>query len=72
MPYAKAAREYLGVSPDILLGAIRRNELPAYEKPLTRGRKPGAKCEHHSYFVNLNDVDAYIRTHWATPERTTS
>ena len=69
MPYAQAAKNYIGVSPDILLGAIKRGELPAYEKPLTRGRKEGAKREHHSYFVNLSDVDAYIRTHWATPER---
>ena len=69
MPYAQAAKYYLGVSSDILLGAIKRGELPAYEKPLTRGRKPGAKREHHSYFVNLTDVDEYIRKHWSTPER---
>lgn len=63
-PYAIVAQQYLGVSPDILLGAIKRGELPAYEKPLTRGRKEGATREHHSYFVCLSDVDAYIRKHW--------
>ena len=65
MPYAIAARDYLGISPDILLGAIKRGELPAYEKPLTRGRKSGASKQHHSYFVCPADVDAYIRAHWA-------
>lgn len=69
MPYAQAARDYLGISPDVLRGAITSGQLPAYEKPLTRGRKPGASREHHSYFVNLGDVDDYIRKHWATPER---
>ena len=64
MPYTIAARSYLGVSPDILLRAIKASELPAYEKPLTRGRKAGAQTEHHSYFVCLEDVDAYIRSHW--------
>lgn len=63
-PYSMAARQYLGISEDILLGAIKRHELPAWEKPITRGRKPGAKKEHHSYFVKLTDVDDYIRTHW--------
>ena len=65
MPYALAARDYLGISPDILLGAIKRGELTAYEKPLTRGRKQDAKREHHSYFVRLSDVDAYICTYWS-------
>ena len=64
MPYALAARDYLGISPDILLGAIKRGELPAYEKPLTRGRKKGAQREHHSYFVRLTDVDTYVCTYW--------
>ena len=62
MPYAQAAKQYLGIHPDVLLGAIKANKLPAYEKPITRGRT--GTSEHHSYFVNLADVDAYIRTHW--------
>lgn len=65
MPYAIAAREYLGIDKSILLGAILRGELAAYEKPLTRGRKPGATREHHSYFVCLADVDEWVRTYWA-------
>ena len=64
MPYATAARDYLGVSKDVLLAAIKRGELPAYEKPVTRGRTADARHEHHSYFVSLSDVDEYIRTHW--------
>lgn len=63
-PYVTAARQYLGISEDILLGAIKRHELRAFEKPLTRGRKPGAASEHHSYWVCLTDVDEYIRTYW--------
>ena len=63
-PYKTVAREYLHVSEDILLGAIKRGKLRAYEKPLTRGRKPGASRENHSYFVCLSDVDEYIRSEW--------
>ena len=64
MPYTTAARQYLGVSEDILLGAIKRGELPAFEKPITRGRT-GTTRQNHSYFVSLADVDEYIRAHWA-------
>lgn len=64
MPPAQAAKLYLGISPEILTGAIKRGELPAYEKPLTRGRKEGAATEHHYYFVNLDDVDEWIRAWW--------
>ena len=64
MPYTTAARQYIGVSEDILLGAIKRGELPAFEKPITRGRT-GTTRQNHSYFVNLYDVDEYIRAHWA-------
>ena len=62
-PYTMAARQYLGISEDILLGAIKRHELKAFEKPITRGRT-GTTRQNHSYFVNLNDVDAYIRAYW--------
>lgn len=71
MPYAKAAQLYMGISSDYLLGAIKRHELRAYEKPILGGIKSGAKeRKYHSYFVNLDDVDAYVRTHWdpAFPE----
>ena len=63
MPYAIAAKHYLGIDKSVLLGAIKRNELPAYEKPITRSRVEGAK-QHHSYFVNLTDIDTWIRTYW--------
>lgn len=63
-PYSQVAREYIGIAPDVLLGAIRRNELPAYAKPITRGRKEGAKTERDRYFVHLADVDEWIRTCW--------
>ena len=63
VPYRKAAREYVGVSEDILLGAIKRKELKAYEKPITRGRT-GTTRENHSFFVCLTDVDDYIRKYW--------
>ena len=62
-PYRTAARQYLGISEDILLGAIKRHELQAYEKPVTRARS-GTARENHSYFVNLGDVDDYIRREW--------
>ncbi len=62
MPYKQAARLYLGISEDVLLAGIKRHELPAYEKPITRERT-GTK-QYHSYFVNLADVDQWIRTYW--------
>lgn len=68
MPYAQAARQYLGISEDVLRAAINAGQLAAYEKPLTCGRKPGAARENHSYFVYLPDVDEYIRNHWQRPD----
>lgn len=62
--YVKVAKEYLGVSPDILLRAIKRGELKAYVKPLTRGRKEGATHERNVVMVCLADVDEWIRTFW--------
>ena len=65
MPYAIAAKQYLGVSPDLLLGAIKRHELMAYEKPLTRGRTTEDRSkQRNSYFVNIYDVDTWIRAYW--------
>lgn len=65
MPYAKAAQEYLGVSPSVLLGAIRNHELRAYEKPISRGRKTAdPDNQRHRYYVCTDDVDEYIRTYW--------
>ena len=69
VPYRTAAREYIGISDDGLRAAINAHELPAYEKPLTRGRKKGATRENHSYYVSLEDVNKWIRTHWPQPER---
>lgn len=63
-PYTKVAEEYLGVAPYLLLGAIRRGELKAYVKPLTRGRKEGATQERNVVMVCLADVDKWIRTYW--------
>lgn len=65
MPYAIAARDYLGVSPDILRTAINAGKLKAYEKPITRGRKTTDPDRmNHSYFVCLADIDEYVRTSW--------
>lgn len=63
-PYATAAQQYIGISPNVLLAAIKAHELKAFEKPKTYDRKPDATRENHSYFVNLDEVDEYIRTHW--------
>ena len=65
MPYAKAAQFYVGIDKDVLLAAIKRHELPAFEKPKSeRHQRREDSREYHSYFVNTDDVDAYIRTHW--------
>ncbi len=63
-PYAMVAKYYLGVSPIVLLKAIKDGELKAYKKPLTRGRREGSTSERCSIFCCLEDVDEYIRTHW--------
>ena len=63
-PYAKVAKEYLGISPDILLGAIKRGDLPAYRKPVTRGHREDAKRHNYRWFVCLSDVDEWIRAYW--------
>lgn len=63
VPYTKAAREYVGLDKSVLLGAMKRHELKGYEKPITRERRHDAR-EYHSYYVNLGDVDEWIRTHW--------
>lgn len=64
IPYSKVAKDYLGISPSVLLAAIRTGELKAYRKPLTRGHRPDAKRHNYSYFVCLKDVDEWIRTFW--------
>lgn len=64
MPYAIAAKLYLGIAPDVLLRAIKRGELPAYEKPITRGRTAAVEKQRHSYFVCPSDIDTWIRTYW--------
>lgn len=64
MPYAQAANQYLGIHRQYLLAAIKAGELPAYEKPRRDVPESSAKKEYHCYFVNLSDVDEYIRTHW--------
>lgn len=65
MPYAIAARDYVGIDKSVLLGAIKRKELRAYEKPVTRGRTTSDPDKQRtSYFVCTADVDEWIRTHW--------
>ena len=58
MPYRKAAREYLHVDDALLLGAIKRGELPAYLKPTNK------QTELNYIVVNLGDVDEWVRTYW--------
>lgn len=63
-PYAMVAKHYLGISPDVLLRAIKSGQLKAYKKPLTRGRREGSTSDRCSIFCCLADVDEYIRTCW--------
>lgn len=64
-PYAQAAQELLKVDKSLLLGAIHRHELPAYEKPLTRGRTTSDPTKQHvSLWVNVDDVDEWVRAYW--------
>lgn len=63
-PYRVVARDYLHISEDILLGAIKAGKLRAYEKPMTRGRRKQGAREYRQIWVNLSDVDEYIRAEW--------
>lgn len=65
------AAAYVGVSQDLVREAIAQERLPAYEKPLTRGRKPGATRENRFYKVAREDVDAWVRS-WVPYEPRTS
>ena len=65
VPYRIAARQYLGVSEDLLLGAMKRHELKAFKKPITRKRTTNNPAKQRTrYFVSLEDVDEWIRTYW--------
>jgi len=64
MPIDQMAHSYVGIAPDLLRAAINAGQLDAYEKPITRQRKPGAKRQNHSYFVCRTDVNEWIRKHW--------
>lgn len=63
-PYARVAKEYLGIAPSVLLAAIEKGELPAYRKPVTRGHRSDAKRHNYSWFICLEDVDEWIRMFW--------
>ena len=64
MPINQMAHSYVGIAPSLLRAAINAGQLDAYEKPLTRGLKEGAKRQNHSYFVCREDVNKWIRTYW--------
>ena len=67
-PYTRVAKDYLHVSPDLLRDAIFAGELPAYQKPITRGRKDSKRPV---VFVYIPDVDEWIRSTWAPVTRDT-
>jgi len=65
MPYRMAARQFVGISEDVLLGAMKRHELRAYKKPLTKGHTTeDPNRQRTSYFVSTEDVSEWIRTYW--------
>lgn len=64
------AGTYANIHPDVLKGAIIRDELVAYEKPVTRGRT-GATRKNVLLRISRDDVDEYIRTHWRRADAST-
>lgn len=60
-PYTRVAKDYLHISPDLVREAIHSGDLPAYQKPITRGRKDSAR---HIVLVCLDDADDWIRSKW--------
>lgn len=67
-PYTRVAKDYLHVSPDLLRDAIFSGELPAYLKPITRGRRDSNRP---IVFVSIEDVDEWIRSTWERATRET-
>ena len=67
-PYTRVAKDYLHVSPDLLRDAIYSGELPAYQKPITRGRRDSNRP---IVFVSIEDVDEWIRSTWERVTRET-
>lgn len=65
-PYTRVAKDYLHVSPDLLRDAIYSGALPAYQKPITRGRKDSNRP---IVFVSIEDVDEWIRSTWVRVTR---
>lgn len=61
-PLTRVAEDYLHVSPNLLRGAVNEGALPAYAKPITRGR---ADSKRPVVLLNLDDVDAWVRS-WPT------
>lgn len=58
-PVTRVAKDYLHVSPNILRDAINAGTLPAYCKPITKGRKDS---DRPVVLVSLDDVDALVRS----------
>jgi hypothetical protein len=57
------AARYVGIKPNDIRGAIVRGELDAYDKPLTEPDREGRV--KHAYRMHMDDLDAWVRTHWA-------
>lgn len=58
-PLTRVAEDYLHVSPNLLRGAVNDGTLPAYAKPITRGR---TDSKRPIVLLNLDDVDAWVRS----------
>lgn len=60
MSLSEAAR-YVGVSRDLLRMAVNAGDLPAYEKPVTRGRTGTSR---HNVLVRIgtDDLDSWVRS----------
>lgn len=55
------AAQYAGISSDLIRRAIAQHDLPAYQKPITRGHREGAQRKVWLK-VARSDVDAWVRS----------
>lgn len=59
----KEAAQYVGISNDLIRRAVATHSLPAYIKPVSRGRKATSPENQHTYLkINVHDLDQWVRS----------
>lgn len=57
------AGQYVGISSEVVRAAALSGALPAYEKPVTRGRKVQGPAQPNTFMkISKSDLDAWVRS----------